>query len=662
MDEVQLSHIEIEIIRCLFEFRQTYITSSEIAQDIGISDKTVRKYINNIKVTINDYGAQIEMKKGSGYRLIIDDEKSFYMLIEVLNDQTTLGDNTTLLSDNNERERFIIGAILLESRSFTIDDVAENLFISKSTVSSINQKIRHRIKSYNLSLDYDMDGHLLINGQEIDKRRFILDYFYSNRSFKTINSNLLDYEFEGFSMETIFIIVLEKCRENQIQLSDFVLQNLVIHIALAIKRIEKGFVIDSTVGRLNHSFDKELFVAKEIVESIERLIHIKFPEDEFKFIALHLKSKSNNPDTASVLNNDVQQQLVTALLKVQENQNIAFKIDQSLLKGLAIHFEPLLMRLENNILLKNPLLEEIAANYKPLLNRIKHELSYMPVLTNYDISDDEWAYILLHILAATERYKQESKINVIVICATGLGSAQMLKNRLENEFESNLNIVEVISYYQLKGDMLTDIDMIISTIDISTTFYNVPVIKVSVFLTEQDIALINSYIKPTQKIVQTSKKNEKEHLIDIFDKYFAPDRFIIFEGSPSKAELINQMTTKLSDINIDHFTEDLNQQIQIREKFGSLAFSDQVAFPHPAQPVGITGEIVVGIVPKGVYWDELHHKVQVIFLMSHSKIENSGLDLINSGLAEMIAHQKNISQFIEKPNFNSLKQMFIEFN
>ena len=47
------------------------------------------------------------------------------------------------------------------------------------------------------------------------------------------------------------IIVLDKCREAKLRLSDFVIQNLVIHIALSIRRIAEGFKI----AKLNEKID-----------------------------------------------------------------------------------------------------------------------------------------------------------------------------------------------------------------------------------------------------------------------------------------------------------------------------------------------------------------------------------------------------------------------
>ena len=49
---------------------------------------------------------------------------------------------------------------------------------------------------------------------------------------------------EGISVEEIVIIVLDECRESQLKLSDFIVYNLVLHIGLAIKRIQNGFFMD----------------------------------------------------------------------------------------------------------------------------------------------------------------------------------------------------------------------------------------------------------------------------------------------------------------------------------------------------------------------------------------------------------------------------------
>lgn len=45
-------------------------------------------------------------------------------------------------------------------------------------------------------------------------------------------------------------------------------------------------------------------------------------------------------------------------------------------------------------------------------------------------------HTLRHFMAAKERYKEQRKYNVLVICATGYGSAQMLKSRIKMNWET----------------------------------------------------------------------------------------------------------------------------------------------------------------------------------------------------------------------------------
>lgn len=185
-----------------------------------------------------------------------------------------------------------------------------------------------------------------------------------------------------------------------------------------------------------------------------------------------------------------------------------------------------------DIPLKNPLYEEVYEKYAPVFNETKRYFSQMPLLKDFEIDNHEWAYITLHMLASVERFRQSQRLKVIVICSTGMGSAQMLRNRLENEFGQSIQIVDVISYYQLNESQLGDVNLIVSTIDISVSFFSIPVVRVSVFLTESDIAQIDAYIKDrssTDSFV-TPKLLAENHALRLFDTYFSEDRYLVTSG------------------------------------------------------------------------------------------------------------------------------------
>ena len=114
-------------------------------------------------------------------------------------------------------------------------------------------------------------------------------------------------------------------------------------------------------------------------------------------------------------------------------------------------------------------------------------VTIMPTFQSFSLTPNEIAYIALHLWHFKERYKEQRKYNVLVICATGYGSAQMLKSRIENELGNLILIADVIGYYEINDEKLKGIDFIISSIDLSNLIFNIPVFTVSVFLTDEEL-------------------------------------------------------------------------------------------------------------------------------------------------------------------------------
>src|SRR5699024_3582199 len=85
-----------------------------------------------------------------------------------------------------------------------------------------------------------------------------------------------------------------------------------------------------------------------------------------------------------------------------------------------------------------------------------------------EINENEIGYLALHIGAAIERRKYKSgPKRCLIVCASGLGTAQLIYYRLKANFEPNLNVVGTTEYYKLHEYNLHDIDFIVSSIPIS---------------------------------------------------------------------------------------------------------------------------------------------------------------------------------------------------
>lgn len=181
--------------------------------------------------------------QGYGYQLKVDNKEIYQAFIQKYepHDLAFHHGGDTEVSD---RYKVILNQLLFEQEPVLFDDLADQLYVSRSTLSHDFKKIRQFLAPYDLHIESKANKGVYVVGSERDKRRFIMNYFFGNHFFKSIHQ-YVDHEFfhTSISFEELTAIVLEECREEGLKLSDFVIQNLVVHIALTIQRIKEGFQI-----------------------------------------------------------------------------------------------------------------------------------------------------------------------------------------------------------------------------------------------------------------------------------------------------------------------------------------------------------------------------------------------------------------------------------
>ena len=599
-----LSKRETQILKLLFDHKHTYLTSQEIASGIDVSNRTARKYLHLLEDTLKaEAVATIEAKQGNGYQLKIEDAKRFdeFYLTEV-KDQVTSKDITTI-QESNDRQYYILNRLFFEQSAVYVDAIADELFVSRSTISNDLVEIKKLIAPYQIELQSKSNKGIFIVGNEQNIRHFIMNYFFMER----LHDNLFAFSMyanllEGISVEEIVIIVLDECRESQLKLSDFIVYNLVLHIGLAIKRIQNGFLMDIQAPIAFDEDSIEYQTALKILARIENAMGITFSSEEADFIALHLKNKITAKtifQKADATEAEIRTQLLETLKAIDQDTPFNLEHDTILIDGLMIHFIPLLTRLQNNSSIENPLLEEIKTQYPDLYELTVNYFSKMPVFKPYQVTEGEWAYLAIHITAAVERYFNEQKTHVLVICATGLGSSQMIKNRLEREFGSRILIEKVISYYEIAEQDLSQIDLIISSINLGNIVLNAPIVNVSVFLGKEDIQKINHEISSNKggHFKDCKEKNQPEMVeeqIELIKRSFKPELFYFAKGPATKEAVLKELIGKIEAVENTDLQESFLNQLKLRESYSSVVFSEYMAVPHPIEALTKEGHVAVG--------------------------------------------------------------------
>lgn len=105
--------------------------------------------------------------------------------------------------------------------------------------------------------------------------------------------------------------------------------------------------------------------------------------------------------------------------------------DEGLIRGLMLHLEPALDRLQLGVVAPNPLLDDIKAKYGGLFAVAKQSAGTLDALSGA-LADEEIGYLAMHLGAALERLAPPGGgfLRAVLVCEHGVGTAQLLASLL----------------------------------------------------------------------------------------------------------------------------------------------------------------------------------------------------------------------------------------
>ena len=145
--------------------------------------------------------------------------------------------------------------------------------------------------------------------------------------------------------------------------------------------------------------------------------------------------------------------------------NLFLESDTQLFNSLILHLKPTINRLLYGLSLENPMFEEIKFSYPTIYMAIANNVYLFKEMFHIEMPANEIAYLALHFAAARER--NIKPIRVLVMCASGLGTSQLIVAKLKRAF-NNLEIVDVTSTMDVSRYDESMIDLIISTVSVQS--------------------------------------------------------------------------------------------------------------------------------------------------------------------------------------------------
>lgn len=427
---------------------------------------------------------------------------------------------------NEERILLILSDLCWSDGYLTIQDLADKYFVSRGTINSDIVSIKEYCDKNGINFVSARGKGIGIDEDEKNRRKYlasiIKEFAYLNQKIN-LDMSIYGQWFDLDEINKIQAIVNEVDEIFNVSLTDVAYEALIVHIALSIERFKGGNNDEELPSEELENIDSLQYkIASTLVEMINEEFNISLGENEIYYIAVHTAAKSGVIVAQEKRGDNFLEYYCLRLINnVGLLLNVDLSNDKHLFNSLFQHLCACEYRNRNNISLDNPLKDELKNNYKDLFEIVKAVIIDVNEPDVIIPSDDEIAYVMLHFCTAIKRdIKQIKPLRVLVVCATGIGTAELLSLGLKENF--NFEIVDKLAKHQLKDEKyLNDVDLIISTVPLKS---RIPSVVVSPILKEKDIIDIKHFINRLDLVGKLDIKSTKMSktavmLKDLLNKY-----------------------------------------------------------------------------------------------------------------------------------------------
>lgn len=392
---------------------------------------------------------------------------------------------------------------------------------------------------------------------------------------------------------------------------------------------------------------------KTLKNSTEQVIDKKINDDKIDYLLKIFKGAKIAKDFNLKKEEKINKITSEVLTELCTMLNIEVDSDAEFIRQMQLHLEIAIYRVENNLVINNPLLEEIKYKMSFIYGITEEILSKKKDVIGVEFPEAEIAYMAMYFGTIFEKYaKGNFSATVLVVCNGGLATSSLLESRMnlmipEIKIQSICRLKDVDDYIDEK------IDFIVSTVPLQIEDYKV--IQVNPLLESGDSQKIKSEIysiwyEKNCKYLADRVKNENENDLTkiILEKYAQFEQPI--EGWREAIEIAAKPLIKDKKIEKAY----VNDSIRVIETLGNyMMFIPEIAFVH-ATPENVRENAVSILNLKNPidFGSKNKSTVKTIVILAN-KEENK--NLIN--LTNILIKDDNIKKFKNAKSYEDLKNI-----
>ena len=512
---VALTTRQRDILRILLNTDKP-IRTADLAEEIHLTARQVNYSMRGVRSWLKRENVVLQSTPGLGVTLECLPEKKTSLVVEL-----EKSDNVQLVLTPEQRQQLICFLLLIETEPVLLTQISLHLKISRSTVISDLDEVEKWLKDWGIALERKQNYGICINSTEKQRQQVLLALIWGKSPFspsvfevsyqkgliftlaEDIHSTPLVKDIDDFmhlfNMKKIFnkVIYIEDSLGGRF--TDEAVLYLALVFSILLARIKMGEHIRVSQSDLEKfSNTQEWKAAERMVTNLDSYEAPLWDQGDIAYVVMHIFS-------APLLEN-----WVSDLEKVNGYKDL---------------FEELLVSINSlykiDGLTEDPTLREGIINYLvPVFNQYAFGLWFPKTsvdLSSIDECADEFALVeklaeiirkrtsialeeedkcmlVAFLRAAYIRLRSYQFSNVLLVCPSGMATAQLLTARLKTRFP-HLGKLTVVSFRELDAEKVATADLIITLMPLTEDFgKDKPIIQVSPQLLQCDIDAITAFL------------------------------------------------------------------------------------------------------------------------------------------------------------------------
>ena len=560
------------------------IPAGSLAENLQISKRTIFRELENADGYLKGYNFKLETKSKKGISIIGSKANKNLILNELNNLEHSNPKN------KEERHNRIILELLRQEEPQKIYYYSSLLKVSEATINNDLDPVEEWFTKSNITLVRKSGLGIYLDYEEEDYRKACMRYIYQNTE-DPLNrlSDLVEANIVNKVIDSI-----KKVRDNRLsKVAESSYTELIAYLSITTKRILRGNknTREKNINLTLQSIKEYEFVI-ELVTLLSEQFSIEYTTTEIIDLYIYIKGAKlqHINENEDIFDTDPDIRYVVYDMIQEYDSALAYQIkqDTEFIRGLIAHIRPTIIRLQHGIEIQNPFQKEIKRLYPQIYEKAEKAVKVIEAKFNLKVPEQELGLLAIHFGGAEIRlqnnYKFSRKIDVGVICSSGIGISALLCSEISKFFRDEVR-VKTLSFNDLSSNKINDYEVLVSTFDLKDAKFNY--IKVNPMLTEEDVLLISNEIEKATLNGRLGKSEEEEDTLTFIEEIGLITKEI---GSIIKSF---DLYTVDSDITIDESMKFVSETIGENEESRNYIYNDLIKREQVSTQVILEFEFVL---------------------------------------------------------------------